>query len=64
MNKSACLRPGTPRRGEEARRVLPVLVCVYTTYGRGDVHVGYRGAGVGMGGSKEGPGDEVEGACS
>jgi hypothetical protein len=37
------------------------LVCMHiacTAYGRGYVHVGCRGEGVGMGWSKEGPGSE------
>jgi len=34
---------------------------MHTAYERGDVHVGHRGAGVGMGGSKEGLGRDESG---
>ena len=62
VNKRAYLRPGTvgTHGGEEARRVLSVFSVYahsfHTAFERGDVHDGYRGAGVVMGWPKEGPG--------
>ena len=54
--------------GEKAHRVLSVFMCIriaiHTGYDWGCAHDGYRGAGVGVGWSQEGPGSEVDGTCS
>jgi hypothetical protein len=65
--KPACLRPSTVGRPEmkSVRKVLSIFGVhthhLHTAYERGYAPHGYRGAGVGMGGSKERPGkgDEV-----
>jgi hypothetical protein len=63
----ACLRPSTvgPPETKSVRKVLSIFGVrthhLHTAYERGYAPHGYRGAGVGMGGSKERPGkgDEV-----
>jgi len=65
--KPACLRPSTvgPPETKSVRKVLSIFDVpthrLHTAYERGYAPHGYRGAGVGMGGSKErqGKGDEV-----
>src|SRR5215207_10208808 len=65
--KPACLRPSTvgPPETKSVRNVLSIFGVhthhLHTAYERGYAPHGYRGAGVGMGGSKERPGkgDEV-----
>jgi hypothetical protein len=66
VTNPACLRPSTvgPPETKSVRKVLSIFGVrthrLHTAYERGYAPHGYRGAGAGMGGSKERPGKGVE----